>query len=63
MKYLSIFLVLTLLVCTHKAIAAETQTNVSGSNTSIEGGYTGGAPLMKMDHHLVQRLTLPAIQI
>jgi hypothetical protein len=43
MKYLSIFLVLTLLVCTHKAIAAETQTNVSGSNTSIEGGYTGGA--------------------
>ena len=22
---------------------AETQTNVSGSNTSIEGGYTGGA--------------------
>mgnify|MGYP003660000526 CR=1 FL=1 len=25
------------------AISAETQTNVSGSNTSIEGGYTGGA--------------------
>jgi len=25
------------------AFAAETQTNVSGSNTSIEGGYTGGA--------------------
>ena len=23
--------------------SAETQTNVSGSNTSIEGGYTGGA--------------------
>jgi len=43
MKYLSIFLVLTLLICSHKAIAAETQTNVSGSNTSIEGGYTGGA--------------------
>ena len=25
------------------AFAAETQSNVSGSNTSIEGGYTGGA--------------------
>ena len=25
------------------ARSAETQTNVSGSNTSIEGGYTGGA--------------------
>ena len=25
------------------AYPAETQTNVSGSNTSIEGGYTGGA--------------------
>jgi hypothetical protein len=25
------------------AHSAETQTNVSGSNTSIEGGYTGGA--------------------
>jgi len=25
------------------AFAANTQTNVSGSNTSIEGGYTGGA--------------------
>ena len=24
-------------------LAANTQTNVSGSNTSIEGGYTGGA--------------------
>ena len=26
-----------------KAYGAETQSNVSGSNTSIEGGYTGGA--------------------
>ena len=26
-----------------KAYSAETQSNVSGSNTSIEGGYTGGA--------------------
>ena len=25
------------------AYPAETQSNVSGSNTSIEGGYTGGA--------------------
>ena len=38
MKYLYIFLILTLLVCS-RAYSAETQTNVSGSNTSIEGGY------------------------
>ena len=38
MKYLSIFLILTLMVCS-TAYSAETQTNVSGSNTSIEGGY------------------------
>jgi len=43
MKYLSIFLVLTLLICSSKAIAGSTQSNVSGSNTAIEGGYTGGA--------------------
>jgi len=43
MKYLYTFLILTLLVCSTSAYAAETQTNVSGSNTSIEGGYTGGA--------------------
>ena len=43
MKYLSTFLFLTLLVCSTSAYSAETQTNVSGSNTSIEGGYTGGA--------------------
>jgi len=43
MKYLSIFLVLTLLICSNKAIAGSTQSNVSGSNTAIEGGYTGGA--------------------
>ena len=34
---------MTLLVCSTSAYAAETQTNVSGSNTSIEGGYEGGA--------------------
>ena len=28
---------------TNQAQSAETQSNVSGSNTSIEGGYTGGA--------------------
>jgi len=39
MKYLYIFLILTLLVCSTRAYSAETQTNVSGSNTSIEGGY------------------------
>ena len=43
MKYLCRFLFLILLVCTTSAYSAETQTNVSGSNTSIEGGYTGGA--------------------
>ena len=43
MKYLFTFLILTLLVCSTSAYAAETQTNVSGSNTSIEGGYEGGA--------------------
>ena len=43
MKYLQLFLFLTLLVCSTTAYSAETQTNVSGSNTSIEGGYTGGA--------------------
>ena len=43
MKYLQLFLFLTLLVCSTTTYSAETQTNVSGSNTSIEGGYTGGA--------------------
>ncbi len=38
MKYLCTFLILTLMVCSI-AYSAETQTNVSGSNTSIEGGY------------------------
>ena len=40
MKYLSILL---LLLLPFKLFAAESQTNVSGSNTSIEGGNTGGA--------------------
>ena len=40
MKYLSIFLFLVLLVCSTKAIAGSTQTNVSGSNTAIEGNYS-----------------------
>ena len=39
MKYLSTLLMLTLLVCSTKAIAGSTQSNVSGSNTAIEGGY------------------------
>ena len=43
MKYLSALLFLILLVYSTSAYSAETQTNVSGSNTSIEGGYTGGA--------------------
>ena len=43
MKYLSTLLFFTLLVCSTTAYAGSTQTNVSGSNTAIEGGYTGGA--------------------
>ena len=38
-----IFLILAVLIYSTSAYSAETQTNVSGSNTSIEGGYTGGA--------------------
>jgi hypothetical protein len=38
MKHLYIFLILTLLVCS-TAYAGSTQSNVSGSNTAIEGGY------------------------
>ena len=43
MKYLYTLLFLTLLVCSTTVYAGSTQTNVSGSNTAIEGGYTGGA--------------------
>ena len=43
MKYLSTLLFLIILVCSTNAYAGSTQTNVSGSNTAIEGGYTGGA--------------------
>jgi hypothetical protein len=39
MKYLYAFLILTLMVCSTTAYAGSTQTNVSGSNTAIEGGY------------------------
>jgi len=39
MKYLYTFLILILLVCSTKVIAGSTQSNVSGSNTAIEGGY------------------------
>ena len=40
-----LFVLITLLTVFGSPIVhpAETQTNVSGSNTSIEGGYTGGA--------------------
>ena len=43
MKYLNILLITILLVCSNKAFAGSTQTNVSGSNTAIEGNYTGGS--------------------
>ena len=36
-------LVIIFIGVTNQAQSAETQSNVSGSNTSIEGGYTGGA--------------------
>jgi len=42
-KYLYTLLFFILLVCLTSAYAGSTQTNVSGSNTAIEGGYTGGA--------------------
>ena len=38
MKYLYTFFIMTLLVCS-TAYAGSTQSNVSGSNTAIEGGY------------------------
>ena len=38
-----IILMTVLAVFVKPAYSAETQNNVSGSNTSIEGGYTGGA--------------------
>ena len=38
-----IILITILALFVEPAYPAETQTNVSGSNTSIEGGYTGGA--------------------
>ena len=37
-----LIVILSLLIPT-LALAGSTQTNVSGSNTAIEGGYTGGA--------------------
>ena len=43
MKYLNILLITILLMCSNKAFAGSTQTNVSGSNTAIEGNYTGGS--------------------
>ena len=43
MKYLHILLITILLVYSNKAWAGSTQTNVSGSNTAIEGNYSGGA--------------------
>ena len=43
MKFLSTILFMILLIYSNKAIAGSTQSNVSGSNTAIEGNYTGGA--------------------
>jgi len=40
---LLIFMITLLALFGGPSHSAETQTNVSGSNTSIEGGYTGGA--------------------
>ena len=41
-KSLIVFLI-TILMCSTSAYAGSTQTNVSGSNTAIEGNYTGGS--------------------
>ena len=38
-----LIILLCLIAWVGPAYPAETQTNTSGSNTSIEGGYTGGA--------------------
>ena len=38
-----IILIMSLALFVEPAYPAESQTNISGSNTSIEGGYTGGA--------------------
>ena len=38
-----IIMMLFLAFCVRPAQAGSTQTNTSGSNTAIEGGYTGGA--------------------
>ena len=43
MKYLHILLITILLVYSNIALAGSTQTNVSGSNTAIEGNYSGGS--------------------
>ena len=51
MKYLSTFLFLILWVCSTSAYSAGNQTNVSGSNTSIEGGYTGGETVRLLVNH------------
>jgi hypothetical protein len=53
MKYLSTFLFLILLVCSTSAYSAGNQTNVSGSNTSIEGGYTGGATTYERGKNMI----------
>ena len=42
-KYLYTFLILTLFLYSGKTLAGSTQTNTSGSNTAIEGGYTSEA--------------------
>ena len=40
MRYLYAFLIMILLVCSTNAYAGSTQSNVTGTNTAIEGGYT-----------------------
>ena len=62
MKYLRAFLILALLVCSTKVIAGSTQSNVSGSNTAIEGGYESrrliNQEVNQLQQHPIQQLLI-----
>jgi len=58
-----IILMTMLAVFVKPAYPAESQTNVSGSNTSIEGGYTGGATTYQSGHPLILQVQLTQHQM
>jgi hypothetical protein len=62
MKYLCTFVILILLVCS-KAIAGSTQSNVSGSNTAIEGNIPEGLRLTNQEVNRLRQRPTPQIQI